>query len=91
MQMIHRYLNRYLIKIPVNVAVTGYPDLWHPDPPDVDMTLATLNIHGCSIYFSLCIIPQWWWCENRPPRVFEVGGFRILASDLQSEATLVHG
>ncbi len=45
-------------KIPVDVAVHRYPDPWHPDPSDADMTLATLNICGCSIYFSLCIIPH---------------------------------
>ncbi len=24
-------------KIPADVAVPGYPDPWHPDPPDADM------------------------------------------------------
>ncbi len=45
-------------KIPADVAVPGYPDPWHLDPPDADMTLANLNIHRCSIYFSLCLIPH---------------------------------
>ncbi len=45
-------------KIPAGVAVPRYLDPWHPDPLDADMTLATLNIHRCSIYFSLCIIPH---------------------------------
>ncbi len=35
-------------KISADVAVPGYPDLWHPDLPDADMASAMSYIHGCS-------------------------------------------
>ncbi len=36
-------------KIPADVAGPGYPDPWHPDPPDVDMASVTGYIHRCSV------------------------------------------
>ncbi|PBK94287.1 hypothetical protein ARMGADRAFT_1029428 [Armillaria gallica] len=56
-------------KIPADVAVPGYPDPWHPDPPDADMTLVTCNIRGYSIYFGICLTPH---LQNGHPRVLEV-------------------
>ncbi len=35
--MTHRYPKQISEKIPADVAVPGYPDPWHPDPPDADM------------------------------------------------------
>ncbi len=35
-------------EISADVAVPGYPDPWHPDPPDVDMASAMSYICGCS-------------------------------------------
>ncbi|PBK84281.1 hypothetical protein ARMGADRAFT_1133026 [Armillaria gallica] len=56
-------------KIPMDVAVPGYPDPWHPDPPDADMTLVTCNIRGYSICFGICLIPH---LQNGHPGVLEV-------------------